>query len=60
MRRGDGKREGWKKEDMGTPHWFWLRRTIHSEDLLELFPQYSLTEQTHMHTNTHTYTLQSN
>lgn len=54
-RERDGKKRIW-----GHPTGFGSGGTIHTEDLLGLFPQYSLTAQTHMHTNAHTYTLQSN
>jgi len=59
MRRGDGKREGWKKEDMETPHWFWLRRNhSHRRPSWGIPTVYSLTVQTRTRTHTHTHSSQ--
>lgn len=52
-RERDGKKRIW-----GHPTGFGSGGTIHTEGLLGLFPQYSLTEKTY--TQTHTHTLQSN
>lgn len=47
-RERDGKNRVW-----GHPTGFGSGGTIHTEGLLGLFPQYSLTEKTHAHTDKH-------